>query len=145
MQCSSRDELPSGSVSVPYRIGPHTIIMQIIIRMRTAIYTCTCNSWAGPRNAVCDLPTLCSTYSQASCVIASGFRTVLDLDTYPLINLIRPRYAERVKPAQGKPVLIRHIRFFACFHTISKIATFCACSTEAVGIDGIAHKPPRSL
>ena len=57
-------------------------------------------------------------------------RAALDLDTYPLSNLIRPRCAERAKPGRGKPVLIMHIGFFACFHAIylershfSKIAT----------------------
>ena len=43
----------------------------------------------------------------------------LDLNTYPLRNLIRPRCAERAKPGRGKPVLIMHIGFFACFHAIS--------------------------
>ena len=80
----------------------------------------------------------------------SRFRTALDLDTYPLSN-IRPLCAEQAKRGRGKPVLIMHIGFLACFHAISpersgfsKIATlfFCPCSTEAVGI---AHKPPRSL
>ena len=77
-------------------------------------------------------------------------RAALDLDTYPLSNLICPRCAEWAKPGRGKPVLIMHICFFACFHAISlehshfsKIATLfsCPCSTEAVGI---THKPPRS-
>ena len=61
----------------------------------------------------------------------SGFRAALDLNTYPLRNLIRPRCAERAKPGRGKPVLIMHIGFLACFHAISlersrfsKIATF---------------------
>ena len=44
--------------------------------------------------------------SQASCVIVSGFTAALDLDTYPLRNLIRPRCAE-----QAKPVLI----LYACW------------------------------
>ena len=44
----------------------------------------------------------------ASCVIMSVFRAALDLDTYPLSNLIRPRCAERAKPGRGKPVLIMH-------------------------------------
>ena len=45
---------------------------------------------------------LCSTYlSQASCVIVSGFRTALDLNTYPLNNLIRPRCTERNKSGRG--------------------------------------------
>ena len=54
-----------------------------------------------------------------------------DLDTYPLRNLICPRCAERAKPGRGKPVLIMHIGFLACFHAISlersrfsEIATF---------------------
>ena len=107
---------------------------------------CNYTHGAGSRNA--DRP---SYLSQASCVIVSGFTAALDLDTYPLRNLIRPRYAERAKPGRGKPVLIMHIGFLACFHAISlersrfsKIATLfsCPCSTEAVGI---AHKPPRSL
>ena len=69
--------------------------------------------------------------SQAICVIVSGFSAALDLDTYPLRNLIRPRCAERAKYGRGKPVLIMHIGFLACFHAISlersrfsKIATF---------------------
>ena len=88
----------------------------------------------------------------ASCVIVSGFRTALDLDTYPLSNFIRPRCAEQAKRGRGKPVLIMHIGFLACFHAISlersrfsKIALFnisYPCGTEDVGI---AHKPPRSL
>ena len=41
--------------------------------------------------------------SQASCAIVSGFRAALDLDKYPLSNLIRPRCAERAKPGGGKP------------------------------------------
>ena len=67
----------------------------------------------------------------ASHVIVSGFRAALDLNTYPLRNLISPRCAERAKPGRGKPVLIMHFGFFACFHAISlersrfsKIATF---------------------
>ena len=61
----------------------------------------------------------CMLSSQASCVIVSGFRAALDLDTYPLSNFIRPRCAERAKPSRGKPVLIMHIGFFAGFHAIS--------------------------
>ena len=73
--------------------------------------------WAtqrGPR------PRLVATsHRLASYVIVSGFRAALDLDTYPLRNLIRPRCAERAKPGRGKPVLIMYIGFFACFHAIS--------------------------
>ena len=57
--------------------------------------------------------------SQTSYVIVSGFRAALDLDTYPISNLIRPRCAERAKPGRGKPELIMNISFFACFHAIS--------------------------
>ena len=81
----------------------------------------------------------------ASCVIVSGFRAALDLNTYPLRNLIRLRCAERAKPGRGKPVLIMHIGFLACFQAVSAKSPghfSCPCSTEAVGI---AHKPPRSL
>ena len=42
--------------------------------------------------------------SQASCVIVSGFRAAMDLDTYPHWNLIRPRCAEWAKPGQGLKV-----------------------------------------
>ena len=48
-------------------------------------------------------------------MIMSGFRAALDLDTYPLSNLIRPRCAEWAKPGRGKPMLIMHIGFFVCF------------------------------
>ena len=54
-------------------------------------------------------------------MIVSGFRAALDLDTYSLSNLIRPPCTERTKPGRGKPVLIMHIRFFACFQQNSHI------------------------
>ena len=76
----------------------------------------------------------------------SGFRAALDLDKYPLSNLIRPRCAEQAKPDRGKPVLIMHIGFIACFHVVVSAKSphyfSCLCSTEAVDF---AHKPPRSL
>ena len=81
-------------------------------------------------------------------MIVSGFTAALDLDTYPLRNLIRPRCAERAKPGRGKPVLIMHIGFHAIslersrFSKIAFVEISCPCSTEAVGI---AYKPPRSL
>ena len=62
--------------------------------------------WAKQRRP---LPLILS--SQASCVIVSGFRAALELDTYHLSNFIRPRCAERA--------IIMHIGFFACFHAIS--------------------------
>ena len=66
--------------------------------------------------------------SQANCVIVSGFRAALDLDTYPHCNLIRPprpRCIERAKPGRGKPVLIMHIGFFTCFSRhISRTQSF---------------------
>ena len=76
---------------IPYRIGPRTIITDAhrapLIDMM---------GWAtqrGPR------PRLVATsHRLASCVIVSGFRAALDLNTYPLRNLIRPRCAERAKP-----------------------------------------------
>ena len=73
--------------------------------------------WAtqrGPRPGL-----VATSHRLASCVIVSGFRAALDLTTYPLRNLIRPRCAERAKPGRGKPVLIMHIGFLACFHAIS--------------------------
>ena len=58
-------------------------------------------------------------------MIMSGFRARLDLDTYPLSNLICPRCAERAKPGRSKPVLIMHIGFFACFSRhISRTQSF---------------------
>ena len=68
-----------------------------IIRMRTA------NLWDGPRNVA---RLVATSHRLASCVIVSGFRAALDLNTYPLKNLIRQRCAERAKPGRGKPVLI---------------------------------------
>ena len=47
-------------------------------------------------------------------MIVSGFRAALDLDTYPLSNLIRPLCAERAKPGRGKPVLIMHNYWLFC-------------------------------
>ena len=73
--------------------------------------------WATPRGP---RPRLVATsHRLASCVIVSGFRAALDLNTYPHRNIIRLRYAERAKPGRGKPVLIMHIGFLACFHAIS--------------------------
>ena len=41
-------------------------------------------------------------HSQATCcVIMSGFRAALDMDTYPLSNLIRPRCTEWGKPGRA--------------------------------------------
>ena len=80
-------------------------------------------------------------------MIVSVFTATVDSDIYPLRNLIRPRYAERIKPGRDKPVLNMHIGFIASFYDslehsrFSKIAIFISfpCSTQAVGI---AHKPP---
>ena len=55
------------------------------------------------------------TSSQASCVIVSGFRAALDLDTYPLSNIIRPRRDVRAKPGRGKPVLVMQFAFSLVF------------------------------
>ena len=74
--------------------------------------------WAsqrGPR------PRLVATsHRLASCVIVSGFRAALDLNMYPLRNLIRPWCAERAKPGRGKPVLIMHIGFYALNCALSR-------------------------
>ena len=84
-------------------------------------------------------------------MIVSGFRAALDLDTYHLSNLIRPRCAERAKPGRGKLVLIMHLAFSLVFTPYLSNAVVlakspfyfsCPCSTEAVGI---ANKPPCSL
>ena len=56
----------------------------------------------------------CMLSSQASCVIVSGFRAALDLDTYPLSNFIRPRCAERVSQCS-----LCIYAFSACFHAMS--------------------------
>ena len=83
-------------------------------------------------------------------MIVSGFRAALDLDTYPLSNLIRPRCAKRAKRGRGKPVLIMHIISLVFTPYLSNAVVSaksphyfsCSCSIEDVGI---AHKPPRSL
>ena len=74
--------------------------------------------WAKQRHPATGIPST-SLRSQASCFIVSAFGAALDLDAYPLRNLIRPRCAERAKRGRGKPVLIMHIGFLACFHAIS--------------------------
>ena len=53
-------------------------------------------------------------------MVLSGLKAALDLDTYPLSNFICPRWAEQAKPGRGKPVVIIHIGFLACFHAISQ-------------------------
>ena len=92
-----------------------------------------------------------SSHRLASCTTVSVFRAALDLNTYPLRNLIRPLCEERAKPGRGKAVLIMYIGFLACFHAISlersrsaksPLCFSCPCSTEAVDI---AHESPRSL
>ena len=55
-------------------------------------------TWSRPRPV--------ATSHRLASVIVSGFRAALDLNTYPLRKLIRPRCAERAKPGRGKPVLI---------------------------------------
>ena len=59
-------------------------------------------------------------------MIVSGFRAALDLDTYPLSNLIRPLCAERAKPGRGKPVLIMHNYWLFCLFSrhISRTQSF---------------------
>ena len=100
---------------IPYRIGRRTIITHALrAPLIDGLGHATWATQRGPR------PRLVATsHRLASCVIVSGFRAALDLDTYPHRNLIRPRCAERAKPGRGKPVLIMHIGFLACFHAIS--------------------------
>ena len=55
-------------------------------------------------------------------MIVSGFRAALDLDTYPLSNLICPRSAERAKPG-----------VHTVFHTVLKMASNCVgCTPQKV-------------
>ena len=95
---------------IPYCIGPRTIITHA--HRAPLIDGLGHATWSVPR-------LVATSHKLASCVIVSGFRAALDLNTYPLRNLIRPRCAEWAKPGRGKPVLIMHIGFFACFHAIS--------------------------
>ena len=73
----------------------------------------------GKIRMACETRLVATSHRLASCVIVSRFRTALDLDTYPLSNFIRPRCAERAKHGPGKPVLIMHIGFLACFQAVS--------------------------
>ena len=76
--------------------------------------------WATQRGRL-----VATSHRLASCVIVSGFRAALDMDTYPHRNLIRPQCAERAKPGRGKPVLIMHIGFFSLFSRhISRTQSF---------------------
>ena len=83
-----------------------------------ALYACARLINDGPGHATLST-TYLSAHRLANCVVVSWFRAVLDLDTYPLSNLIRPCCAERGKPSRGKPMLIMRLGFFACFHAIS--------------------------
>ena len=113
-------------------------------------YACPPMGWASQRAT--RTASTSSYLSQASCVILSGFRAALDLDTYYIPLVTSFVHAERAKPGRGKPVLImRIIWLFRLFpRHISRTQSFqpnhhiffCLCSTEAVGI---AYKPPRSL
>ena len=57
-------------------------------------------------------------------VLPSGFRAALDLDTNPLSNPIRPRFAERAELGRSKPVLIMHISFRSFSRHISRTQSF---------------------
>ena len=79
--------------------------------------------------------------SQASYVIVSGFRAALDLDTYPLSNLIRPRCTERLNLVftpylPNAVVLAKSPRFFLALVAlkllVSLISRLVACSARIV-------------
>ena len=84
-------------------------------------------------------------------MIVSGFRAALDLGTYPLSNLIRPRCAEQAKTWSRLASADYAYWLFRLFsrHNLSNAVVSAKspryfsypCSTEAVGI---VHKPPRS-
>ena len=81
--------------------------------------------WATQRGPACPGPRLVAgAHRLASCTIVSGFRAALDLNTYPLRNLIRPRFAERAKPGRGKPVLIAYWLFSLFSRHISRTQSF---------------------
>ena len=61
-------------------------------------------------------------------MIVSGFTAALDLDTYPLRNIIRPRCAERAKPGRGKPVL-------QCVHYAYWLFSLISRTRKALGHD----------
>ena len=96
---ASLSEVARTSMRSAFRGPAH----QLAVRMR--INNCTHGHY-GPSNQPCT----------SNCTSAEGLQ---DLDTYLLRNLIRPRCAERAKPGRGKPVLIMHIGFLACFHAVS--------------------------
>ena len=80
---------------IPYRIGPRKIITHA--HHTPLIDGLGHTTWsATPR-----LVATCTSHRLASCVIVSGFRAALDLNTYPLRNLLRPRCVERAKPGRG--------------------------------------------
>ena len=92
--------------------------------------------------------TYLSAHRLASCVIVSGFKAALDLDTDLLSNLILSWCAEWAKPGRGKAVLIMHIGFSLIFTPYlsnvvasAKSAHYFSspCSTEAVGIAHISR------
>ena len=62
--------------------------------------------------------------SQASCVIVSGFRAALDLDTYPLSNLIRPRCADRLNAVEAIQCSLCNIGFRLFSRYISQTQSF---------------------
>ena len=92
--------------------------------------------WAtqrGPR------PRLVATsHRLASYAIVSAFGAALDLDAYPLRNLIRPRCAERAKPGrgQGGPVNITCVQYlliqqFYAIHFAIHLVLPVVCDRES--------------
>ena len=85
-------------------------------------------------------------------MIVSGFRAALDLDTYPLSNIILVHGAlnglNLVELSQCSLCILFFLLVFTPHLSNAVVSAksphyfSCPCSTEAVGI---AHKPPRSL
>ena len=97
--------------------------------------------WAtqrGPRHRL-----VATSHRLASCVIVSRFRTVLDLDTYPLSNFIRPRctgklvfslFSRHISRSQSFQQN-RHINFHALVALkmlVSLISRLVVCSLRIV-------------
>ena len=93
----------------------------------------------------------CMLSSQATCVILSGFRAALDLNTYPLRNVHGALNGlNLVEVSQCSLCMLAFSLVFTPYLSNAVVSAkspqchyfSCPCSTEAVGIP---HEPPRSL